>query len=120
MKNDARILHAKAIASMRSAAVAFNSLHDEGRSTTVLLHLQHAFEMLLKAALAQAGKPVFDKGTGRSISFEQAVRQGQQLPGLKLKDEEAGVLRAVDCGTTSSIGSPKCPRACSTCTPAPA
>jgi hypothetical protein len=96
VKNDARILHAKAIASMRSAAAAFNSLYDEGRSTTVLLHLQHAFEMLLKAALAQAGKPVFDKGTGRSISFEQAVRQGQQLSGLKLKDEEAGVLRAVD------------------------
>jgi hypothetical protein len=81
---------------MRSAMTAFNSPHDDGRVTTALLHLQHSFEMLLKAALAQAGKSVFDKKTGRSISFEQALRQAQQLGGLKLKDEEAGTLRAVD------------------------
>lgn len=39
---------------------------------------------------------MFDKRTGRSLSFEQSVRQSQQLGGLKLKDEEAGTLRAVD------------------------
>lgn len=75
---------------------AFNSPYDDGRVTSVLLHLQHAFEMLLKAVLVQKGRSVFDIKTGRSISFEQALRQCQQLPGLKLPDEAAGTLRAVD------------------------
>jgi hypothetical protein len=81
---------------MRTAMTAFNSPYNDGRCKSVLLHLQHSFEMLLKAALAQAVKPVFDKRTGRSLSFEQSVRQSQQLGGLKLEDEEAGTLRAVD------------------------
>ncbi len=96
MKVNARVLHSKALSSMRTAMTAFNSPHDDGRATTVLLHLQHAFEMLLKAALAQHGRKVFDKKTGRSIGFEQAVRQSQQLPGVKLTTEEAGALRAID------------------------
>lgn len=96
VKHSPRVLHGKALSSMRTAMAAFNSPHDDGRTTSVLLHLQHSFEMLLKAGLSQGGKPVFDKRTGRSISFEQSVRQCQQLGGLKLKDEEAGTLRAVD------------------------
>ena len=96
MKNHARVLHAKALASMRTAMTAFNSPHDEGRHTTVLLHMQHAFEMLLKAALAQQDRKVFDKTTGRSIGFEAAVRQAQQLAGVKVTAEEAGTLRAID------------------------
>lgn len=96
VKNNARALHAKALASMRTAMSAFNSPHDEGRHTSVLLHMQHAFEMLLKAALAQQDRKVFDKTTGRSIGFEAAVRQAQQLPGVKVTTEEAGTLRAID------------------------
>ncbi len=96
MKVSARVLHGKALSSMRTAMTSFNSPHDDGRATTVLLHLQHAFEMLLKAALAQQDRKVFDKKTGRSIGFEQAVRQSQQLAGVKLTTEEAGALRAVD------------------------
>ncbi len=69
---------------------------NDGRATEVLLRLQHAFEMLLKASLVQGGRSVFDKKTGRSIGFEAAIRQCQQLAGLKITDEEAGTLRAVD------------------------
>lgn len=96
MKNNARVLHSKALSSMRTAMTAFNSPHDDGQATSVLLHLQHSFEMLLKAALAQQDRKVFDKKTGRSIGFEEAVRQAQQLPGVKLSGEEAGALRAID------------------------
>jgi hypothetical protein len=96
VKHSTRVLHDKSLSSMRTAMTAFNSPHDDGRTTSVLLHLQHSFEMLLKAALTQAGGPVFDKRTGRSISFEHSVRQAQQLRGLKLTGEEAGTLRAVD------------------------
>jgi hypothetical protein len=38
----------KALDSLRRATSAFNSFEDSGRVTSVLLHLQHAFEMLLK------------------------------------------------------------------------
>lgn len=96
LKKDARVLKRKAVSSMRSAMAAFNSPHDDGRVTAVLLHLQHAFEMLLKAALVQGSVAVFDKKTGRSVGFEAAVRQCQQLVGLKLADEDAGTLRAID------------------------
>lgn len=47
----AKMLGGKALSSVRTAMTAFNSPHDDGRPTVVLLHVQHAFEMLLKAAL---------------------------------------------------------------------
>ena len=96
LKQDARALKKKALSSMRSAMTAFNSPHDDGRVTDVLLRLQHVFEMLLKASLVQGGRSVFDRKTGRSIGFEAALRQCQQLTGLKITDEEAGTLRAID------------------------
>ena len=52
--------------------------------------------MLLKAALYQKRVAVFDKVTGRSIGFESAIRQAQQTSGIKLAQEEAGTLRAID------------------------
>ena len=96
LRSGARILKRKAIFSLRVSVGAFNGLNDDARATAVLLHLQHAFEMLLKAALYQKRVPVFDKVTGRSIGFESAIRQAQQTSGIKLTQEEAGTLRAID------------------------
>lgn len=96
VKNTARTLHGKALSSLRTAMTAFNSPYDDGRATTVLLHLQHAFEMLLKAALSQGGAKVFDKRTGRSIGFEAAVNQASQLQAVKITQDEAALLRAID------------------------
>jgi len=96
MRATAKTLHGKALSSMRTAMTAFNSPHDDGRATVVLLHLQHAFEMLLKAALVQGGAKVFDKKSGRSIGFEAAINQSCQLVTLKLTQDEAGTLRAID------------------------
>lgn len=96
LRSSARILKGKAVASMRSCVSSFNSLQDDGRATTVLLHGQHAFEMLLKAALNQRQVRLFDVETGRSIGFEAAIRQAQQTAGIKLTNEEAGTLRAID------------------------
>jgi len=62
LRNEARVLKRKAVSSMRAAMAAFNSPLDDGRVTAVLLHLQHTFEMLMKAALVQQRTPgVFDK-----------------------------------------------------------
>lgn len=94
MRREARLLKAKAVSSLRRAAQAFNSFDDDGRVTTILLHLQHAFEMLLKAALVERRYRVFDPKTGRSIGFERALNHARQE--LKLTQEVAGTLRAID------------------------
>lgn len=96
LRNEARVLKRKAISSMRSAMSAFNSPTDDGRVTAVLLHLQHAFEMLLKAALVQSRIPVFDQKTGRSIGFSRCLHEARTAALLRLSEEEAGALRAVD------------------------
>ncbi len=95
LRNETRFLRVKALASMRSAMTAFNSLEEDGRATRVLLHLQHSFEMLLKAALVQDKQAVFDKKTGRSITFEKCVNLGQAKP-IALTAEEQGTLRTID------------------------
>ena len=95
LRNDARHLRTKALSSIRSAMTAFNSLEEDGRATRVLLHLQHSFEMLLKAALVQDKQTVFDKSTGKSIGFSKCVNLGGTKP-LSLTNEEAGTLRTID------------------------
>lgn len=95
LRNETRHLKDKATSSMRSAMTAFNSHDDDGRTTRVLLHLQHAFEMLLKAALVQDRIPVFDKRTGRSIGFAKCVNYGSEPP-ISLSEEQAGTLNVIN------------------------
>jgi hypothetical protein len=65
---DVRVLRSKPVASLRTGVTAFNGLENDGRVTTVLLSVQHAFEMLLKAILvAKKDKTVFDKHRQQSI-----------------------------------------------------
>ncbi|MEV6207410.1 DUF3644 domain-containing protein [Kitasatospora sp. NPDC051914] len=96
LKQEARILKKKAISSLVSATEAFNSPHDDGRETKVLLHLQHAFEMLLKAALVQGKVDVFDPTLGRSLGFETCIKKAMQHSKIKLNAADAGTLRAID------------------------
>jgi hypothetical protein len=96
LRQEARVLKRKALWSLITAAEAFNSPHDEGRATRVLLHLQHSFEMLLKAALVQTGISVFDRKTGRSLGFESCVNLATGNEKIKLSDSDAGTLRAID------------------------
>jgi hypothetical protein len=93
LRREARTLKGKALSSLRRGLTAFNSYDEEGRVTTVLLHLQHACEMLLKAALIRAKVGVFDK-TGRSYGFEKCVNLAKMH--CDLTDDEAGIMRAID------------------------
>ncbi|MEN8671780.1 DUF3644 domain-containing protein [Nocardioides sp.] len=90
------MLKAKALASLVVATTAFNSPHDRGRHTQVLLALQHSFEMLLKAALVQTGTSVFDKRSGRSKSFDNCLNLARSSAKITLSEEDAGTLRAID------------------------
>lgn len=94
LRRETAILKAKAVASLRRAMASFNSHDDDGRATDVLLKLQHAFEMLLKAHLVQRRIQVFDEQLGQSIGFEKCVNLSMQH--LSLSETEAGTLRAVD------------------------
>jgi hypothetical protein len=91
---DARTLKTKAIESLRTAMTAFNSYDDAGRITTVLMHAQHACEMLLKAVLVQGKAKVFDKDSGKSIGFEKCLGLCQSHHDLTA--DEAGIMRAID------------------------
>jgi hypothetical protein len=94
MRRISGLLKDKAISSLRRATAAFNGVDDDGRQTTVLLHLQHCFEMLLKAALLEKGVAVFNRRKGRAIGFEKCLNlSGQQLG---LAEAEVGILRAID------------------------
>jgi hypothetical protein len=94
MRKVSLLLKDKAISSLRRATAAFNGIDDDGRQTAVLLHLQHAFEMLLKAALREKNVKVFDSRTGRSIGFEKCLNLASEHLGLRA--EQVGVLRAID------------------------
>ncbi len=93
-RREAALLKARAVASLRSTAATFNGMNDDGRACQVLRDLQHAFEMLLKAALVQKKIAVFDKQAGIAIGFEKCVNIATEH--LKLTDDEAGTLRAID------------------------
>jgi hypothetical protein len=94
LRCEARTLKDKALCSLRRAVTAFNSCDHDGRTTCVLLHMQHAAEMLLKAILVQKGATVFDRTKQTSIGFEKCVNLATQH--ASLSQEEAGLLRAVD------------------------
>lgn len=68
---DAKTLKVKAIASLKIGMATFNSYEEDGRITSVLLHLEHACEILLKTVFVQNRGAVFDKRTGKSIGFEE-------------------------------------------------
>lgn len=94
--HNVRALKSKSLASFRAAVTAFNAIDDDGRLTGVLLNLQHAFEMQLKAILESKRVRAFDKRSQKSISLEVAIRLGQQTDGVNLSEEDAGTIRAID------------------------
>jgi hypothetical protein len=62
----------------------------------VLLHLQHASEMLIKAALAQGVTRLFDKEKKTSLGLERCLRLAAGGAPVRLRTEEAGAIRALD------------------------
>jgi hypothetical protein len=93
LRREARTLKQKALSSLRRGLKAFNDYDNDGRATTVLLHLQHACEMLLKAALFQKRVNIFD-GSGRTFSLEKCANLANQHCGVT--EGEAGLVRAID------------------------
>jgi hypothetical protein len=62
-----------------------------------LILLDHAFEMLLKAAILHRGGQIRDKGANETIGFDACVRRGLSMGDIRfLADEQALVLQTVN------------------------
>lgn len=94
LKREAKTLKAKSIASLKRGLEAFNNHDDDGRPESVLLMLQHASEMLVKALLVQKGQDVFDKEKGTSIGIEKALNIAQSKGWMSAA--QAGAIRVID------------------------
>lgn len=94
LKREARTLKNKAIASLRRGLEVFNGHDDQGRTESVLLHLQHSSEMLTKALLVQKSKNVFDKQKGLAIGLDKALSVATSSGFMTAA--QAGSIRALD------------------------
>jgi hypothetical protein len=94
LKREARTLKIKSLSSMRRALTCFNSFDEDGRVTSILLHLQHASEMLLKALLIQTKVDIRNPKTGNTEGVERCIGLAKAHCGLT--DDEAGVIRTID------------------------
>ena len=79
MKREARHLLEKAVSSLLLAIEIFNRPQDRGRVDGVLIFLDHAFEMLLKASIIHRGGEIRDEGAKQTIGFDHCVRKASAM-----------------------------------------
>jgi hypothetical protein len=97
MKKEAKILAGKAIASLIISTEHFNRPSDTGRIESVLILMDHAFEMLLKAAILHKGGRIREPDAKQTIGFDHCVRVGLSDGKVKfLTDEDALTLQSIN------------------------
>jgi len=77
MKRQVRQFRDRAINSLILGIEAFNRPYERGRVEAVLIWLNHAFEMLLKAAIVDRRGSVEDRATGESYTFQKCLNIAQ-------------------------------------------
>lgn len=75
MRKEARILLEKAVDSLLLSIDHFNSPWDKGREEAVLILLDRAFELLLKAAIVHKGGRIREPRAKETIGFDKCVRK---------------------------------------------
>lgn len=97
MRKEARLLLERAIDSLLLAIEHFNRPWDRGRLEAVLMHLDHSFEMLLKAAIVHQGGRILERETGQTIGFDHCVRKCSSDAQVKcLTEDQALILRIIN------------------------
>jgi hypothetical protein len=97
MKREVRLLRQKATDALLGAVDRFNTSNDRGRSTTVLIMLDHGMEMLLKAAILHKGGSIRDKGASQTIGFGPCVRRALTDARIKfLTENDALTLQIIN------------------------
>ncbi len=97
MKKEARLLFEKALDSLLLVVDHFNRPWDCGRADAVLIFFDHAFEMLLKAAILHRGGRIRERRAKQTIGFDACVRKSLSDGDLKfLSKEQAVILQTIN------------------------
>ena len=97
LRVDVEHLLTQAIDSLTNGVDFFNRSSEQGRQASVLIFLEHACEMLLKAGLVQRGCNIRDPASGYTLSFENCLNRGTDDGHLKfLDDDERSTLRVLN------------------------
>jgi len=97
MKREAKLLVERAVDSLVLGIEIFNRPSNRGRTEAVLIHLDHAFEMLLKAAIVHRGGRIREQGDPHTIGFDHCLRVAVTQGSVRfLSEEDAIVLRGLN------------------------
>ncbi len=92
MKRETRLLLEKGCDSVLLSIELFNRPHDRGRVSSTLILFNHAFEMLLKAAIVHRGGRIREARANQTIGFDTCVRRGLTTGEVKFLTEEQALL----------------------------
>jgi hypothetical protein len=97
MQREVRLLKDRAIDSLTLAVELFNRPRNEGRVEAVLIHLDHAFEMLMKAAIRHRGGRIRKPRDAGTIGFKECVGKCLSDASLKcLREDQALSLQMLN------------------------
>ena len=97
MKRETRSLLTKATDSLVISIEHFNRPWDRGRVDAVLIFLDHAFEMLLKAAILHRGGKIQKPKESQTIGFDECLRKALSDGKVKfLKKEQVLQLQVLN------------------------
>lgn len=97
MKREARILLVKATDSILLAIEHFNRPWDRGRPEAVLVLLDRAFELMLKAVIVHGGERIREPRAKETIGFETCVRKCLSNAQVRcLTEEEALTVQVIN------------------------
>jgi hypothetical protein len=97
VKRQARLLFTKAVDSLVLAIEHYNRPWDRGRVDTVLILLDHSFEMLLKAGILHKGGAIRKPREKQTIGFDECLRKGLNDGSVRfLKQEQVLQLQALN------------------------
>lgn len=97
MKREARLLKDKAVDSLILAIEQFNRPYDRGRVTSVLILLDHSFEMLLKASILHRGGRIREPRAKQTLGFDACVRKALSDASVTfLTEEQALSLQTIN------------------------
>jgi hypothetical protein len=90
------MLH-KAIDSLILSIELFNRPSNNGRIHSVLILLDHSFEMLLKSAIINKGGKIREKNKNETIGFDACIRKGISDSKIQfLSDDQAITLQTIN------------------------
>lgn len=92
MKREAKLLVARSVNALILSIELFSRPWDRGRTEAVLIHIDHSFELLLKAAVLHRGGTIRQKGETNTIGFDHCVNVAVSDGKIKFVEEPRAVL----------------------------